>query len=112
MSNWPLWLKEGGLTECGGIMPDSQKLRGGKKNGAERNSAAQDIYRVIESMGINDRDEKDELTQEVLLRLERDRVKNIVPLPGMEDLVPKPTTNPTITEIELNPSGPDKANEW
>ncbi len=81
-------------------MPDNQKLRGGKRSGSARNSAAQDIYKIVESMGINDRDAKDKLTQEVLLRLERDRVKNIAPLPGMEDLVSRPTTNPTITEIQ------------
>ncbi len=81
-------------------MPNSQKLSSGKKGGLERNSTAQLVFSVAESRGITGRKATEKLIDEVLKRLEQNINDKYAPLPGMEDLVSKPTSHPTANEIQ------------
>ena len=51
-------------------MPKSQNLG----NTPERNSMVQDIFKTIESRGINDRELKDDIANQVIQKLEQEQV--------------------------------------
>ncbi|MBT3363572.1 MAG: vitamin B12-dependent ribonucleotide reductase [Chloroflexi bacterium] len=61
----------------------------------------QDIFKAIESRGINDRELKDDIANQVIQKLEQKQANSFVTLPGMEDLVAKPIQNPNIAEIQV-----------
>ena len=81
--------------------------RNAKKEDAERlarDQIARAVFAAAQSLGITDREVTEELTSQVIQRMERDRTGTRLPLPGMEGLVPhskhrgKRTVEPT--EIE------------
>jgi hypothetical protein len=61
-----------------------------------RTQIARIIFAAAESMGISDRNRIEQLTSQVIERLERPQT-----LPGMEHLVPKDYKKHTATEFEI-----------
>jgi len=81
-------------------MPDIRSTPVKKKAGSADNIIVQQIFSIAESTGITDREQTERLVQLVIQRLEgAAQNRNSVPLPGMEDLVPKQISNPTVNEI-------------
>ena len=68
-------------------------------NSFDRTRIARSIFADAESMGLRDRDRIEQLTNQVIERLEHPQ-----PLPGMEHLIPKtsrqPRRLPTESEIQ------------
>ncbi len=75
------------------------------EKGLNRNQIAREIFRIAESSGISDRQQIEQLVQQVIKRIERqlaEREKMAPPLPGMEHFVSELSQRPKRSTRDFN----------